>query len=89
MRTVWKYTLQTMIETLNMPEGAQILSVANQFNSVCLWASVDTNAPSENRRFYVVGTGHPLPEEPTIYRGTAKVEIGHIVLHVFEATAKE
>lgn len=89
MKTIWKYPLDSVFGILSMPVGAQILSVANQFSSICLWVLVDTNAPAENRRFYVVGTGHPLPEEPTVYRGTAKVENGHIILHVFEATTKE
>lgn len=89
MKTVYKYPLQTMIESVSMPAGADILQVSNQFNSVCMWALVDTTRPVETRRFYIIGTGHPLPEEPVVYLGTAKVENGHIVLHVFEATTKE
>lgn len=63
MKTIWKFT--TEIEDrprLMLPAGARILSCAIEqpgqtFN---LWAEVDTAAPREERRFRVIGTGHPL-----------------------------
>lgn len=82
--SIWKFVLAPQC-SLSMPVGAQVLSVREQGDSICLWALVDPSAPLEMRRFIVFGTGHPLPaDEPLTYLGTAHLEQGKLVFHVFE-----
>ena len=68
-----------------MPIGSEVVTVAAQGQSICVWAVVDTEqGVYEERKFHVYGTGHELPEnhEDHIYIGT--VFIGHLVFHVYE-----
>jgi hypothetical protein len=52
---------------------------------VCVWVEVDTEAKQVPIDFYIIGTGHPLPEEVGgIYCGTA-VMGDQYVWHVFLA----
>lgn len=57
MKTIYKYTLD---EPVNMPWGSTVVQVGIQDGLYCVWAMVDTDAPLEERRFFVVGTGHEL-----------------------------
>lgn len=88
MKTIWKFELQINdMQELTMPDGAEILSVANQNDKLCLWAMV--NPSNENRRRYIeiIGTGRHIVEGMGIDRefiGT--VFIGPFVWHVFERT---
>ena len=65
-----------------MPKGATVLSVANQQDTLCLWAMVDPAAPEVFREFDVLGTGKAIPEWERVFIGT--VLIGQFVWHVFE-----
>ena len=68
-----------------MPSGAEILSVADQGGTLCLWAAVDASAPTEKRMFEIVGTGGYLhPETGTSRRFISTVLQGSFVWHVFE-----
>ena len=60
---IWKYQLHlTDRQSVEMPSGAKILSVAEQEETLCLWALVDTKAPFyEMRQIEIVGTGNPIP----------------------------
>lgn len=84
--TVWKYTLEPESLMVDMPHGAKILSVREQHGEICLWALVDPDAASFDRReFVVIGTGeHHSGVEGMNYLGTVLLTGGHIVLHVFE-----
>lgn len=89
MNTIWKYPLypNTSIE---MPAGAQILSVHEQGGEIAIWAKVDTTQPMERRHFEIYGTGHVIPAglaEELTYLGTAHLHRGSLVLHAFEAPA--
>jgi len=92
--TIWKYVLKPTCE-LEMPKGAQILSVQTQqqmnvgsgaqSEEVCLWALVDPAQPKETRRFSVFGTGHTvLTDVGMRFLGTVQLELGRLVFHVFE-----
>jgi hypothetical protein len=90
MNTVYKYTLDPPEEPwylveVELPMGAQLLSVAFQGLDLCLWAAVDTDSPTERRRFRLAGTGHDLaPHWPILsFIGTAYHPDGY-VFHVFE-----
>lgn len=83
MRTVWKFTL-AVDSVLDMPEGAEVLTVREQGDAVCLWALVDPSKPFEARRFVMVGTGHELPQDDATFVGMAHLDKGLLVVHVFE-----
>jgi hypothetical protein len=81
--TVYKYQLPTEdYATLTMPMSAELLTVGAQKNQLVLWARVDTEAPPEQRRFRIAGTGHPKVDGE--YVGTAQLHEGSFVVHVFE-----
>lgn len=83
MRTIWKFTLQPEC-SIEMPSGAEVLSVREQGETICLWALVDPEATVEMRRFVVLGTGHSVPDQPLRFLGTAHLAGGAFVFHVFE-----
>lgn len=59
MKTIWKYELQiTDVQRVPLPAKAIIQSVAVQRDTICLWATVDTELPVEPRKILLVGTGH-------------------------------
>lgn len=86
MRTVWKYTLRDQDTTIEMPIGATILHVREQHGCICMWALVDSTAEKERRSFLVTGTGHEIKSTYTDleYVGSALVDYGTFVFHVFE-----
>ena len=86
---MFKYDINPGGESVvQMPIGSSLLHVSQQTdNDVKLWAIVEDTALLVPRHFFVVGTGHALPDDIyTKYRyvGTVHVWSGAIVLHVFE-----
>jgi len=87
---VWKYTLDPAdfrggFIALDMPHGARVISVAEQFGEIAMWALVDPQAEKIKREFYVAGTGHLVPDETQgSYVGSAQLSGGVLVFHVFE-----
>lgn len=88
MRTIWKFKLEHEC-TVKMPAGAEILSVREQGQGIYVWALVDPKAPSEDRYFVGIGTGHDVPDEPLKFLGSAHLDDGAMVFHIFEATARQ
>jgi hypothetical protein len=86
-RAVYKYPVPVAdIFTLDLPAGAQVLSVGEQFSGqVMLWALVRPAAPTTKRHFRVVGTGHPIRAEDNLqFCGTFLLENGGLVFHLFQ-----
>ena len=84
MKAVFKYQLAIADEqTLQIPAGAQLLSVAEQRQQLCLWALVDDEVPLAPRRIRVAGTGHSIEGAP-VFLGTVLLMGGDFVAHVFE-----
>lgn len=89
--TIYKYGLEDEVCTVQMPEGAKVLSAHAQNGSVCIWALVDPSKPIVLRTFKVIGTGWKI-EEPEFgspmtqleFIGTVLLESGRLVFHVFE-----
>lgn len=69
--------------TLQLPAGAQILTVQTQSGEAHLWALVEPGAPMRERAFYVYGTGWDINETGLTYIGTYQVAGGHGVCGVF------
>lgn len=85
MKTVWKFPLSVLdLQQVNLPRGAQILSVQTQHEQPCLWALVDPSAPTEYVNFRTLGTGHFAPDmERFRYVGTYQLVGGGFIGHVF------
>ena len=89
MKAIWKYTLQPDNTTMEMPKGAKVLHVDEQHGSICIWAEVDSEQPTEERKFEIFGTGHEMPSIKGLFRkyvGTAKMQGGTFIFHVYEYT---
>ena len=84
--TIYKYPLHVLDgQSLTLPEGAQILSVAEQYNGIVLYAYVDPKSPETD--CYTVrihGTGHQIADiTGFIFLGTCKLYDGRLMFHVF------
>ena len=85
---IWKFELQIEdMQEVRMPAGSEILSVANQRGTLCLWAMVDVSkkATPEFRYIEIIGTGLPVASDMGVDRrfiGT--VLFDPLVWHVFE-----
>jgi len=71
---------------LELPKGARVLEVMQQYNKIQLWALVDEFAEKETRQFRFAGTGHLIEEDmlQLNHISTFKVHDGELIFHVFE-----
>lgn len=87
-KQIWKYQLDTSDwNVIEMPIGAEILTVQMQGENVCLWALCYPIEDKEKRVIEIIGTGHPVECDATIerkYIGTYQLLGGQLVFHVFE-----
>ena len=83
-RRVYKYRLERCGGPQNpeLPNGAEIVHIAMQGDSICIWALVDVREDVGNRKFIIYGTGHPIT---TAGKHIGTVLDGRFVWHVFEA----
>ena len=91
MRTVHKFSLDIGYTLVEMPENAKIIHVGEQYGQLQLWAEVDPNEPQTHRHFRVYGTGHPIDDVMHLdvqHIGTAIMQGGDFVAHIYEATAQ-
>ncbi len=91
MRQVWKYALSIQklqpndLITIQLPYRAEILCVHEQHEEICLWAKVNPEeSETVERTFRIAGTGHDLANGSFEYIGTAFLQDGDLVFHVFE-----
>lgn len=82
--TIYKYPIKLAdVQTLNLPFGAEILTIQMQHGNLCLWAKVQENVgDTEARTIEVFGTGQPMDFDSRTYIAT--VQDGSFVWHVFE-----
>jgi len=83
---VYKYPIQAGDHIdVEIPKGAEILTVQTQNDQPCIWALVDERAPTERRMFRLAGTGHPIDNPNSLkYIGTFQLHEGSLVFHLFE-----
>ncbi len=83
--TVFKYTLPiTNSAALDLPHGAEVLSVLNQREDLVLYVKVDPSEPViEERHFVVRGTGHPFDGNEGAFIGSVSFQGGALIFHVF------
>lgn len=84
MRTVYKYVLcLTDEQFVKMPQGAKILSVQVQGDSIYMWAEVDTRGAAIGERIiFCCGTGNPCPPEWATH--ITSVQHGPFVWHFYD-----
>ena len=84
---IWKWSLRfDDIQTIEIPHGAQLLSVQVQGDKPTLWALVDELAYKGRRQIAIYGTGNPMPDNPGKYIGTFQMHGGSLVYHAFDTT---
>lgn len=88
MRVIYKYELAiTNVQNISMPDVASPLAVAEQNGRLMLWAAVDPTTPPRDRRFRIIGTGHPISDENDwLHLGTVVMSSG-LVWHVCQETS--
>ena len=84
MYTIYKFefTIADVVE-IEMPAFAQIIHVAYQGDTPCIWAKVDPSKSKLFRRFYIIGTGHPINRELGPHLAT--LQNGPFIWHIFSA----
>lgn len=86
MKVIYKYRVVDQIE---MPKNALLLSVAMQRNILTLWALVDTEEPLIRRLFFVVRTGFPLDSEVKQETFFITIQDPPFVWHIFDLGEEE
>lgn len=81
-RSIYKYPLtDTEAQVIEMPVGAKIVSVGQQEGKITLWADVESDSESAERRIFIIGTGWPVPEYLEYVGTTTR---GLFVWHIFQ-----
>ena len=87
-KIIWKYDCAVNdVVTIEMPVGAEILTVQSQHGNPRIWALVDPNNSTEKRYFEMFGTGHPINCDGGItkkYIGSFQLYDGDLIFHLFE-----
>jgi hypothetical protein len=86
-KTIFKYQMPVMTEfTMKLPQGAEIIRVADQDGFFWLWAVVDTEAPDEDRHFVAMKCGGELPsDKDLLYIGFCAIFVNQeLGLYIFE-----
>jgi len=85
---IFKYNFEVTDKVeIEMPKGAHVLTVQEQYGYPTILAIVDPDHPKEIRHFRLFGTGHYLDVDPvkTRYIGTFQHLGGSFIEHLFEA----
>ncbi len=82
-KVIYKYEISPLHSVIEMPVGAEILTVKTQNGNPFLWALVDPDNPPEDRYLVIFGTGHEVVTQGK-YLGTFLIQNDSLVFHVFE-----
>ena len=83
-KKIYKYQLEIQAhQRIEMPDGAEILSVQVQGSTICIWAIIEEGQPLGERIFRIFGTGHDLPRDIHGFAFVGTVQTGPLVWHVF------
>ncbi len=81
------YKYEVVPGTLQLPIGATILHLGDQYDHMYIWVMFDESQhETEPRTFHMVGAGHAFPENSR-YIGTAQQSM--LVWHLFEEIQEE
>lgn len=85
--TIWKYILNAgQVNNIDIPLGAEVLSVETQGDDIVLYALVNSVEKSKQQiEVRAYGTGHDIDVNLSDYNflGTAKLHNGSLMFHVF------
>lgn len=90
MRTIHKYTIAITDgwQEIELPMAARVVHFDYQpnapLNVLRFWAEVDTAYADVARKFCIVGTGHPIPDNATYVASCIQ---GPLVWHLYERIA--
>jgi len=85
-KTIWKYQIPVKENfTIDLPIGAEIIRFENENGLLWLWAVVEPQASTEERRLLAFKTGAEIPAVPLKYLGCAAIFIqAELMLYYFE-----
>ena len=84
MDTIYKYPIKvTDLQTVQMPDLAQILCVQKQDGIICLWARCFSENELKPRSISVAGTGNPI-DGNYFHKYIGTVQDDPFIWHVFE-----
>lgn len=84
---IGKFKLSTTdVQTVEISEPANILSVIEQRDEIVLYAEMKRGAPTVKKQICIIGTGNPMPEYPGRFIGTVSTEQGSLIWHVYDRT---
>jgi hypothetical protein len=86
-RVIFKYQMPVLEQfTMKLPAGAEIIRMEDQGGMFWLWAVVNTDAPTEERRFHAFKTGAKIPDGlPLRYVGFCAIFVQmELGLYIFE-----
>lgn len=84
MSVIWKFPLMlTDEQTVDMPAGASVLSVADQNHVLTMWALVEPSAPLAPVGVRILGTGNPAPSDQASWTFVGSIHQSAFVWHVF------
>lgn len=85
MRTIYKESLIVDdVQIIRVPKGAKILKVGLQKGHICVWYECETDNQYEDRKIYMFGTGHEMPDKELRYIGTLILQYDLLVFHFYE-----
>ena len=94
MRSIYKYDIVEAKDGIIEGPIIRLLHVGIQYNSIKVWAEVDTNAPVRKFQILPLGTGWNLDSgradkqcvlDTHTYMGTVMLANGNVVFHVYGA----
>ena len=93
MRSIYKYDITEAENCVIEGPITKLLTAQAQYNTIVVWAEVDTTAPNRKFRIVLVGTGWPLDALPGkkcildthTYINTVQLAGGNLVFHVYGA----
>jgi len=86
MKKIYKYSLEiTDAQMIEMPEGAEVLTVQLQEEIPCIWAKVSPANKMVKYKVRIIGTGHAIYDDETLgkYIGTYLIKGDRLVFHVW------
>lgn len=85
MITIHKYQFQIADKvTIQMPQGARVISVQLQNGVPTMWAMVVTDMKMISHEFRVYGTGHELDTFAIQGKHLGTIQQNGLVWHIFE-----
>ena len=90
-RVIWKFPISGPAVWIEMPRGAEILTIQLQGEIPTVWAMVDPDAPKVRRKIVILGTGHVVASWPPDrrYKYINTFQVGPFVFHLFDTGEEE